>query len=571
MFIKTKKTLKQKGNKQGSMLLIVCLIIAMALIFIASAMTVTSAARNRYYDNSKRSQARLTVTSVAEAFYDALQIQQISDDDLATLASHNATMKVTGGTLPGVVGANCSTTAKFYESGNYTMVDFTTNMDGTVERLRLILQGKPQPHAANLNMFPIELGAAGKLSEFTTIGGGGYGNPNNFVFIYGGNPSASSGAATFYSTVFTEAPLATEGNKYSDVVFWGPNATWYTPGSNGSLFNGIGENGTVDVFYLDTSNMISQSFSGSYSSSIANVVYSDGVTNNLLNSGLHTEDITFIAEDDVEGDLADALSIYRDVIDKVPDHFYTGAEAKAIVQASGVSTDGSSATAIGSQTVLTAGDYKISGTLSRRIICDCQDGAINIYVTGDLTFADGGYFDIVNGYEETGEFGNKVNIILADGKQITINKANSGSVSGIFATPRSRTVGADGYPVAASGASLPSGVADGAVNSNTVCPSCYIYGFSSNKITINGGSTNCVLDAYINLYGGGTVVFKADAYPSFYGRITCDQIDRTSGNITIPFCPAPPKTNKGAGTGDVEIHSNYEAVQYVYYYENGDV
>lgn len=570
MFIKTKKTLKQKGNKQGSMLLIVCLIIAMALVFIASAMTVTSAARNRYYDNSKRSQARLTVTSVAEAFYDALQIQQISDQDLYDLAEAKATMKVTGGTLPGVVGTNCTTTAKFYTSGNYTMVDFTTNMDGTVERLRLILQGKPQPKAAGLNTFPIELGAAGKLSEFTSIGGGGYGNPNNFVFIYDGSPSASNGAATFYSTVFTKVPMATEGNKYSDVVFWGEGANWYTKDSNGSLFNGIGDD-SVDVFFFDTTKMLSESFGGSYSSSIGNVVYSSGVTNNMVGSGLNTSGITFVAEDNVEGDLADAVASYRSIADIAPSHFYTGAEAQAIVEASGISIDGSGATTLSSQSLIKAGDYKLSGTLTHRIICDCEDGPINIYVTGDLTFSGGGCLDIVNGYEETGMFANKVNLILSSSADITIDKANSGSVNGIFACPRSRAVDANGYPVAATGGSLPSGVADGAVNTNSVRPSCYIYGFSSNTLTVNGGSDNCVLDAYINLYGGGKVIFKADSYPSFYGRITCDQIDRTSGNITIPFCPAPPKTNKGAGTNDVEIHSNYEAVQYVYYYENGDV
>ena len=48
---------KGKSNKQGSMLTLVLVIVAMALIFITSAVMITNSTRVRYYDNVLSGQA----------------------------------------------------------------------------------------------------------------------------------------------------------------------------------------------------------------------------------------------------------------------------------------------------------------------------------------------------------------------------------------------------------------------------------------------------------------------------------------------------------------------------------
>nr|HPJ82106.1 hypothetical protein [Saccharofermentans sp.] len=61
----------KRKNKQGSMLILVLIIMVVGLILFTSAMMITTETRTRYYQNAKANQARLTVTSVAEAFYQA--------------------------------------------------------------------------------------------------------------------------------------------------------------------------------------------------------------------------------------------------------------------------------------------------------------------------------------------------------------------------------------------------------------------------------------------------------------------------------------------------------------------
>lgn len=62
-------------SKRGSMLVLVLIIMVVGLVFIASALMITNVARTRYYEDAESSQARLTVASVAESFYQAVYIQ----------------------------------------------------------------------------------------------------------------------------------------------------------------------------------------------------------------------------------------------------------------------------------------------------------------------------------------------------------------------------------------------------------------------------------------------------------------------------------------------------------------
>ncbi|MBQ1292630.1 MAG: hypothetical protein IIY21_01210, partial [Clostridiales bacterium] len=82
---------KAKKKKQGAILVIVVLILALAMIFISMAMLLTKATRNRLYENAMSSQARLTVTSAAEVFLEALQTQEITDKQMDGFLSESPT------------------------------------------------------------------------------------------------------------------------------------------------------------------------------------------------------------------------------------------------------------------------------------------------------------------------------------------------------------------------------------------------------------------------------------------------------------------------------------------------
>ena len=77
---------KKQGSKQGVILLTVVFILAMAVIFISACMVMTMATRNRLYWKAEQSQARLTVTSAAEAFYQALEVGDFQEGQLKKLA-----------------------------------------------------------------------------------------------------------------------------------------------------------------------------------------------------------------------------------------------------------------------------------------------------------------------------------------------------------------------------------------------------------------------------------------------------------------------------------------------------
>ena len=81
---------KKQGSKQGIILLTVVFILAMAVIFISACMLMTRATRDRMYWKAEQSQARLTVTSAAEAFYQALEVGDFKESDLKTLAKGQA-------------------------------------------------------------------------------------------------------------------------------------------------------------------------------------------------------------------------------------------------------------------------------------------------------------------------------------------------------------------------------------------------------------------------------------------------------------------------------------------------
>ncbi len=89
-----RKLNKKKGSRQGAILVTVVFILAFAIIFIAAAMMLTQATRRRVYEEAESNQARLTVTSVAEAFYRSIQKCEFDDSRIINLCKGPSTIHV---------------------------------------------------------------------------------------------------------------------------------------------------------------------------------------------------------------------------------------------------------------------------------------------------------------------------------------------------------------------------------------------------------------------------------------------------------------------------------------------
>ena len=233
-----KKCLKSSGKRSGVLLLTILFITAMALIFITTALTITIATRKRIYENAKSDQARLTVTSLSQAIWQAIYSQQINDNMLYNLAygtgGQGTLVQFDSLTIPGMGQPGSSATAYFWiiqEANESTKtkrkigIECKCEIDGIAQYYTMVLQqnkseGKP---TGDFNL-QVELGDGG-LFNSTVIGfdvsnmGSGwkdqipYDAADNVIVMH--NPTFSSvDNHGLYSTVITDGRL-----ELRDVVF----------------------------------------------------------------------------------------------------------------------------------------------------------------------------------------------------------------------------------------------------------------------------------------------------------------------------------------------------------------
>ena len=256
-----------KKNKNGVILVIVLLVLAVAMIFITSALMLTNATRNRTYDRAAESQARMTVTSLSEAFYRSVQMQEITDDDLwnyaGTKGSPN-TLQITntsGDLIPGLSGASDNKSyieierAGTGSSIGDVKVSFTTTIGGKTEHVREYY--KYAPKAVIPNFFRAQVDLIGKSNDVFNldIGAGAPASADdNWVIVRGTDVKSSSGSTTMDSNFMflgktTVKPL---DNTYKgDLVFLnGSQLDWKTNGifKGDVLFLGKTKGSATDTF-----------------------------------------------------------------------------------------------------------------------------------------------------------------------------------------------------------------------------------------------------------------------------------------------------------------------------------
>ena len=243
-----RKLNKKKVSRRGAILVTVVFVLAFATIFIAAAMTLTQATRKRVYTEAESNQARLTVTSVAESWYRALQKCEFNDSALLALCkagagSSGTTIHVkasaTADTVPGLETENTTsttsfTTVTFYRTPNvsgatkdeqYTYVaDFSTHIDGQVENVRAYLTYTPPTSTGGGKPFStqIDLNAEFGQNNLEIVGDGKEkGDPDNIFLIRKGGKNTDSSFSSHSTLVYCDGDVAFKDEKiYSpDIVF----------------------------------------------------------------------------------------------------------------------------------------------------------------------------------------------------------------------------------------------------------------------------------------------------------------------------------------------------------------
>ncbi|MBR3247795.1 MAG: hypothetical protein IKG03_05320 [Clostridiales bacterium] len=232
---------KKKGSRQGAILVTVVFILAFAIIFIAAAMMLTQHTRKRVYTEAESSQARLTVTSVAEAFYRAIQKCEFADADILDLCKGPTTIRVQASsaadTIPGlenlgVTNPDSYTTVYLYRThtgagttnDDYTYyADFSTHIDGQVENVRAELTYVTPTSTGGGKPFDAQVDLNNKFSNnnLKLVGEGKEDDPDNIFLVRHGGKNDNAGFSSYSTLVYCDGAVnfKADAQKSKDIVF----------------------------------------------------------------------------------------------------------------------------------------------------------------------------------------------------------------------------------------------------------------------------------------------------------------------------------------------------------------
>ena len=257
VLLMTKRFAKMKKSKRGSLLVMVVLILALAIIFISSAMMLTQATKGRLYDNAMSSQARLTVTAASEAFLEALETQEITDDQFDRMLlgpdlnapkvgqhAMNDRIKMVISGVPGMSGVdgNCTYLDLYYpDASNLSVVhaDFTTVIGDETEnvQIRLIIDDKEDSNAGSGFSNQVEINSSVGVSQLRFSSG---------VGMYDGDkyPAGSPRDNTIFCRDNFFENESSNSLFFSDIVVGGDDdGTVFCFGSNTGVYG--------DMIFLD--------------------------------------------------------------------------------------------------------------------------------------------------------------------------------------------------------------------------------------------------------------------------------------------------------------------------------
>ena len=308
---KTNKKPSGLLTKSGVILVTIIFIVALALIFITTALMISIAGRQRVYTNAKNSQARLTVTSLSQMLWQAIYSQQITDADLVALAHGSGNGSIVlfdSSDVPGMGIGDSECSAYFYcdgPSGDASKIgiECKCEIDGIAEYYTLVLErNRGEDAPPRMFNFVVNLGDGGHLNR-TSIGmtassvSNDRGNMNrhtaddNIVFIHNPTTNDAEGLGLYSRTItdgylsafdsviaadlfiidpnpgdlttgtahaglmFGNNPNLNQGGTVGDVYFWGtpsPFMQWDGSNTNPLTTTQINWNGGVNNLYFDS-------------------------------------------------------------------------------------------------------------------------------------------------------------------------------------------------------------------------------------------------------------------------------------------------------------------------------
>lgn len=261
------KRSKLRG-RSGGMLILVLIIMAVGVILITSAMSITIASRNRYYSDTVSGQARLTATAAAKAIVGAVKTQELRDVEIEALAENEVTLTITGanGTAknagagagntvaPGIAtNADSYTKVKFsyYPSKTdkqYIVADVETGLiasgtDAASEHVKAYLKYNP-PTGGDVEAFGAMVTAGGDgannvFRNFYVGEGAGASATSNYIILHGNFNVGEGSIKSFGDVIYTGLVGGASGVIYNgDIVFYGDKAG--ITGTSGDAFNAKG-------------------------------------------------------------------------------------------------------------------------------------------------------------------------------------------------------------------------------------------------------------------------------------------------------------------------------------------
>lgn len=603
-----------KSNKRGAMLIMTLLVLMFALIFCMSAIVLTTSTRDRYYDSAVIDQAHLTVTSYAEAIYQAIYVQEISDETVKALAAANATVDFSYTPIPGGLadanGVPSNTVAKFSrdpaaqpDGSWYYYIDVTTTILDQVESVRIYLKLPPPTQEVNLFSHTIELSSGGDLGQFN-IGTNAGGATDNTVFVHGNANLAGNGSTQMYSDLITTGIITSgSGMTYNgDLVFLGPSSGFSATGNNGSSTI----NGNLYFITPDSGSEYWQLLEQSYQT--GNSVFHQNGT--PASSGNPAQ-----GQLDLSGTF-NFIGFYNTVLNPYSNQWLQG-----MVHAGNIYTNlGSDSTALfasgspGGYNYNTIADT-VNATSQRQVSGDATVmsgiNGINQYLTNDL-FSTAAQEEI-SGDDARALFGvpatppagsitltpammttttwdagsyvlnsaiplnGTVTIDLAQGSVVLYVNTSWDLGQGRFNVIN--TVGSDNdfYIILADGVDFSIGRAmnhasyggiyagphnlDTGVFNNSYIPHCYIFGADRNEVFLSAYST---LDAYIGLFGDEATVHLMGG-SGFFGRIQAASIVSVSGGQpNLDYCQGP--NAEEGGDEPIPVVTEFAVERFYYYY-----
>ena len=595
-----KKFSKLADEKKGVILVTIIFIVAMALLFITTALTISISSRQRVYANAKNDQARLTVTSLAQSIWQAIYSQQIRDRDLIALAQAGSVVRFNNSDIPGMVtGSAATTTAYFYTistgldgTPNKIGIECKCDIDGEVQYYRLVLkknvgEGVPSP-MFNLT---VNIGNGGLLnscnfgidsSTVTSVGRHAqtrYNATDNVAFIHGSTSSSEDGSG-FYTTLISDGIVYLRDAVFAyDAYFIGDHAgirfgttPQFDGADDGSMAN-LYFWGVSTPFHDNSSTTTTQVALGQTSGSGGSVrmggirnVYFDmedqgaGASPRYTGFGSNTTDYTsnmgisggfYYESGAMNSATFDSTQSYWHS-EAAGTEYCSGISSYLTVDPDEIDTTGEVADHFvtpyyGSASVfdptsdsLSAGAYKVTSatTVNSLISCNVSSGDIYIFLDAPLTIkrSDSGG---PGGFSISGSNEHNVYFIIRSGGKFIIYGGNSGSWTNWCGLYDSRC--------------FTSGISQSTINQTTT-PRFFVLSTVTGGEQIqygdSGGGEYTVFTAMIGLFpsspngadGGQFTVVNPCLNRVFYGRLACGYVDTGSSgdSFNVPYCPTIP-------------------------------